>query len=570
MALSPIAYIAINYSDYSTQWLKAYEPGTTTPKAMSLDSAGPPAVAKLQLNADGFLVSAGNALVIPYIDGSYDLWLFPTEADADANDTANAIQIADDITGALTQEGVDLTLVSNLNVAYEFPTVALMVASTIAFPSGKPLRVLDLNTDYIVTGGASSMPISSPNIGGGGYALLNVSGLMDLTQFGGVANGSYDNKAAIEEAGTVTNAITLREGVYNFSAAPTLPTSFNTIIYSPATATGVTSLELKSMNINNGVLMSYPNAPELAGKNIEIISGTIRQEAPVSVTSITSSGTTATVTQAAHGYANGDKVDIRGVNNSDSLYNGIFTISNVTATTYTYTLAVPLTSPAPSTAGITAHRPAIWNWIKDSLHEPIGVDDSSPIVAVGSSITIPFTKTYSRVLSFIANGDETLSNALAFTCGTSVGLSAATIKANINLTLASDIYWNGSIWVAAAGIGQGSGGFPINIRDITYAAGTLVVNHEWIQGKATTIDPFGNGGTIIPYLPIHRSFGTNFVAVNFMDSFTTLYTSSESTKLSCSISRIFSGGTNLDGSDNSTPSLRMYNGNIWFFGIMEV
>ena len=60
---------------------------------MALDSAGVVTVAKLELNADGFLESAGGALVIPYIDGAYDAWLFPTEAEADANDTTNAEQV---------------------------------------------------------------------------------------------------------------------------------------------------------------------------------------------------------------------------------------------------------------------------------------------------------------------------------------------------------------------------------------------------------------------------------------------------------------------------------------------
>ena len=94
---SPISFISPNYRDYKYNWLKAYEPSTTTPKSMSLDSAGNTLVAKLELNKDGFIVSAGQALVIPYISGNYDLWLFPTEAEADANDTSNALRVADNV-----------------------------------------------------------------------------------------------------------------------------------------------------------------------------------------------------------------------------------------------------------------------------------------------------------------------------------------------------------------------------------------------------------------------------------------------------------------------------------------
>ena len=99
MSLSPISFIAPNYRDYKNEWLKAYEPGTTTPKSMALDAGGVVTVAKLQLNADGFIVTAGAAIVIPYVDSAYDLWLFPTEAEADSNDTSGAIKLADDIIG---------------------------------------------------------------------------------------------------------------------------------------------------------------------------------------------------------------------------------------------------------------------------------------------------------------------------------------------------------------------------------------------------------------------------------------------------------------------------------------
>lgn len=99
MAFSPIAFVAPNYRDFKNYWVKPYDPGTTTPKPFALESGGGTQVAKLEINKDGFLESAGGALVIPYIDGAYDLWMFPTEAEADVNDTSSALRIADDIIG---------------------------------------------------------------------------------------------------------------------------------------------------------------------------------------------------------------------------------------------------------------------------------------------------------------------------------------------------------------------------------------------------------------------------------------------------------------------------------------
>ena len=172
MAYFAIAFIAPNYRDYKNQWLKAYEPGTTTPKAMALDSAAATTVAKLQLNADGFLKSAGDALVIPYIEGAYDLWLFPTSAEADANDTSSAIRVADDI------NSTNLSLINDLSQAYEFPTVAAYKTFTTAFPVGKIIHTLEFATGS--GGGASYTVISGTTPADGVFASSQVSQSIDL------------------------------------------------------------------------------------------------------------------------------------------------------------------------------------------------------------------------------------------------------------------------------------------------------------------------------------------------------------------------------------------------------
>lgn len=157
MAYSPIAFTAPNYRDYNNDWLKAYEPGTTTPKVMALEANGGTPVAMLQLNADGFIVSAGNALVMPYIDGSYDLWLFPTSTAAAANDTSNAVRLADNITGVadlVAQEG-GLVPVSETVTLIDGQTLVIFTEQTTAGAEyhingqdidSRKLTSLDINT----------------------------------------------------------------------------------------------------------------------------------------------------------------------------------------------------------------------------------------------------------------------------------------------------------------------------------------------------------------------------------------------------------------------------------------
>lgn len=102
MALAPVALFSDPLEDYPGNWIKFYEQGTTTPLAMSIDSAGPPSVARAEVSSGGvvpigFIKTAGDVIFIPYVDAAYDLYLFPTAAEADANDTSNAIQLADNV-----------------------------------------------------------------------------------------------------------------------------------------------------------------------------------------------------------------------------------------------------------------------------------------------------------------------------------------------------------------------------------------------------------------------------------------------------------------------------------------
>ena len=57
------------------------------------------------------------------------------------------------------------------------------------------------------------------------------------------------------------------------------------------------------------------------------------------VSRITLAGTTATATTTSHGYANGDVIEVQGADSLCPYYNGLFTIRNVTANTFDYTVA---------------------------------------------------------------------------------------------------------------------------------------------------------------------------------------------------------------------------------------
>jgi hypothetical protein len=175
MAFSPIAFIAPNYSDYGTYFLKAYLPGSTTPKPLAIDLAGTTTFAKLQLNVDGFFKSAGGAVITPYVDGAYDAYLFETEAEADANNTAGAIRLADNILPLSDQQlradladgSADVNLDSDLSQAYVFNTVAEM---TIVFPAGKRLYIKERDAYFTFNVGGTFDGFGTVDAGNGNTA----------------------------------------------------------------------------------------------------------------------------------------------------------------------------------------------------------------------------------------------------------------------------------------------------------------------------------------------------------------------------------------------------------------
>ncbi|MCC2615927.1 hypothetical protein LJ739_06710 [Aestuariibacter halophilus] len=105
MSWYPIAFTIPQYVGVSNYWLKFYVPGTTTAISMATASEGTTTIARAEINVEGFPKTSGGALFIPYIDQAYDLYAFPTSAEADANDTTNAVKLADNVNPVVKTTG---------------------------------------------------------------------------------------------------------------------------------------------------------------------------------------------------------------------------------------------------------------------------------------------------------------------------------------------------------------------------------------------------------------------------------------------------------------------------------
>lgn len=193
MAFAPIAFTIPEYDRnlYKNWWLKAYVEGTVIPKVMAADATGITTASRFELNTQGFPITSGSALVIPHVDGAYDLWLFPTAAEADANDTTNALQFADNITA-----------VSVGDVGRTFDTVALMKSSTDGLAVGTLITTRGYNAvgdgggaDYIVETASSPDGFGDHILASGDQATLLISQKVTALKFGafpGVASQQHD------------------------------------------------------------------------------------------------------------------------------------------------------------------------------------------------------------------------------------------------------------------------------------------------------------------------------------------------------------------------------------------
>ena len=176
MAFVPITYILPQYDRtlYKNYWLKAFTQGTVTPipGGMATDSTGATAATRIELNSEGFPIVVGGAFINIHIDGDYDLWLFPTAAEADANDTTNALQFADDlsiektISSVLTDSELSKTLFDGVA---NMKTGTLISGDTFTFVAGQLItsgasdwRVTSTSgTDKVVlTGGLFAIPLN--------------------------------------------------------------------------------------------------------------------------------------------------------------------------------------------------------------------------------------------------------------------------------------------------------------------------------------------------------------------------------------------------------------------------
>src|SRR5262249_13434186 len=124
-------------------------------------------------------------------------------------------------------------------------------------------------------------------------------------------------------------------GAANFVPTFTVGSSTTPIINAPYFARGYG----QGVHVLPANTASVLSATDDASRNVTVTTG-VYVGNPAAISTLSESGTTVTVTTSApHGFTNGQLVMISGA--SVAGYSGIFTIGNVTGTTFTYTAGAP-------------------------------------------------------------------------------------------------------------------------------------------------------------------------------------------------------------------------------------
>lgn len=208
-----------------------------------------------------------------------------------------------------------------------------------------------------------------------------------------------------------------------------------------------------------------------------------------------------------------------------------------------------------------------WDYINDANHTPVGVDGDFAL-ASGSSITINFAKTYSRVLTMIVGTDETLANAHGMTVGASVGLSSAVIQASARLNANAIVRYTGSAWSVANTPGTSFFGTP------SYTGSTLTIPNTYCPGTDVQLTPYTFNGSLTPFMPLIKNPNHQSTDINFLNMATgALHLGGVDPSMSFLIRKSYQEGIVLSGASGATGNAADMNltaGNIWFIGAFEV
>lgn len=273
----------------SGYYLKGYAAGTSTPLSMGIDSTPTSTLVKCRLGSTGYPISNDSdetTIFIPHFNASYKLVLYTNSTDADANTTANAAWVVDNISGVFDASAITYTAtatvtqrLNNIDVA---TYAALRGITSTQLADGDTVNVTNdgiagpfvAKTGTVTDNGAT---LIVPTDDSNRYFERSFSGAAHMEWWGVVANdGTTDETALAQAALNYGGEITYNLDSLAFTSLLTVP-SGTSIDWGDASLYATIADATWAMVVN-----SFDASPGGRGqcKNFRLISVDTKSSAP--------------------------------------------------------------------------------------------------------------------------------------------------------------------------------------------------------------------------------------------------------------------------------------------------
>jgi len=165
---------------------------------MATDSTGVTLLAKCQLDNDGFPTTDGTQLFIPHVNQSYDAYLFPSENEADNNDTVNAKKVAHNASSLPKQAAVYFDSVDSLKLSSLQEGTVCFTESY--YLNGDSVSSAKYTIKTLADYGGTPDELRDFTISNGNVAAIAHDGTINVMQCGAKGDGVTDDYLSLQSA----------------------------------------------------------------------------------------------------------------------------------------------------------------------------------------------------------------------------------------------------------------------------------------------------------------------------------------------------------------------------------
>ena len=211
---------------------------------------------------------------------------------------------------------------------------------------------------------------------------------------------------------------------------------------------------------------------------------------------------------------------------------------------------------------------AIWNFITNATHRPIGFGGDFAIAST-NSITLALGRTFKKVIACGAYPDETFAGGANVQFGAAGSTTNIVIKAGTFFAGSFVLRYTGATWSVTSVSGA-------DVQPaVAYTNGVLRITHDYLRGGNANVSAWSNSGGNYGFIPAIKSVTDDYLDLQWLDPASAggVYTSATPLwRMTAAVTLRHFGPLDMAG-NNSEDSLlgedTSVGGNIWVWGLFE-